>query len=131
MTSIIRGSDDFDSGVEVEEGNVASDFTVTASAGTFSYTLTTTGGAGTYALVCWHKGDNSNWGSATLSSYSNVKDGWFSGHFYDNGTQLTGYAPANRSNSVQHAVYGLVTTTGNFTITSGGGEKWISWAKLG
>jgi hypothetical protein len=111
-------------------GNIASDFTVTAYAGTFGGSLTTTGGAGTYAIVSWVKGDNNNWGSSTLSSYANVDDGWYSGNFYDNGTQQTGYSPSNRSNSVQNAVYGLVTTSGNFTISGSGGERWLSWAKL-
>jgi hypothetical protein len=123
-TSIL-GSGDITAG-----GNIASDFTVTAFAGTFGGTLTTTGGAGTYALVCWVKGDNSNFGSITLSSYTNVDDGWFSGNFYDNGTVQTGYSPSNRSNSVQIPVYGLLTTSGNFTISGSGSERWLSWAKL-
>jgi hypothetical protein len=111
-------------------GNIASDFTVTAYAGTFSYQLTTTGGAGTYAIVSWVKGNNSAWASTYLSDYSNVDDGWYSGHFYDNGTQKTGYSPSNRSNSTQIPVYGIVTTSGNFTIYAQASEKWISWAKL-
>jgi hypothetical protein len=132
MTSVIRGDDDFDTG-NIAGGNIASDFTVTATARTWDATLTTTAGAGRYIINCYLKGNGSSTTTLYLSEYSNVDDGFFGAKNYDNGTEITGYSVWNRASTVAMHVTGIVSTSGNFTIgrpTHPSVEVNITWIKI-
>lgn len=136
MTSVIRGNDDFDSG-DIEGGNIASAFTVSASSSTTlnnsNASVTTTAGAGTYMIQVSIFGQNGGNPHVTLSS-TNVLDGIFDYALWDGGSPtFTNGSSTSGSNSISLSFFALIHTSGNITINRGGGanaERRVSWGKL-
>lgn len=136
MTSVIRGDDDFDSG-NIEEGNIASAFTVSASSSTSLNnsvaSITTTAGAGTYMIQVTIFGQNGGNPHVTFSS-TNVLDGIFDNAIWDGGNPtFTNGTITSGSSDITVSCFGLVRTSGNITINRGGSAnstRRVSWGKL-